>query len=62
MTYHPNAYPYKIICTLPNKESFIKKQFSNREKAINFATSLSLKKKNWSIRVEKILNKDVGPL
>ncbi len=62
MTYHPNAYPYKIICILPNKESFIKKQFSNREKAINFATSLSLKKKNWTIRVEKMLNKDVGPL
>tara|TARA_B100001059_G_scaffold89187_1_gene87738 strand:- start:222 stop:410 length:189 start_codon:yes stop_codon:yes gene_type:complete len=62
MSYHPNARPYKVICVLPNKESFIKKGFSNKDKAINFATSLSLKKKNWTIRVEKILNKDIGSL
>jgi hypothetical protein len=62
MSYHPNARPYKVICVLPNKEPFIKKQFSNKDKAVKYATKLSLKYKKWTIRVEKMLNKNLGPL
>ena len=39
-----------------------KKQFSNKDKAVKYATKLSLKYKKWTIRVEKMLNKNLGPL
>ena len=58
MSDHPNARPYKVICVLPNKEPFIKKQLANKDKAVKYATKLSLKSKKWTIRVESMFESD----
>jgi hypothetical protein len=48
--YHPNSTPYKVIVN----KSYIKKEYSKREKAEKFAMELSKKHPKWLITIEYI--------
>lgn len=52
--YHPNVAPYKVIVHPYNGESYIKREYTTREKAENYAVRLSLKNKRLKITVECI--------
>jgi hypothetical protein len=48
--YHPNSTPYKVIVN----KSYIKREYSKREKAERYAIELSKKHPKWLITIEFI--------
>jgi hypothetical protein len=52
--YHPNASPYKVIVHPNNGESYIKREYTTRDKAEQYAMQLSIQNKGMRITVECI--------
>ena len=52
--YHPNVSPYKVIVHPAYGESYIKREYTTREKAEQYAMKLSIRNKRMRITVECI--------
>jgi hypothetical protein len=52
--YHPNVAPFKVIVHPMMSESYIKREYTNKEKAERYAMELSKKYKNTRITIEYI--------
>jgi hypothetical protein len=52
--YHPNVAPFKVIVHPMMGESYIKREYTTKEKAERYAMELSKKYKNMKITIEYI--------
>jgi hypothetical protein len=52
--YHPNASPFKVIVHPIMGDSYIKREYTIKNKAEKYAMELSLKKPKWKITIQYI--------